>query len=84
MIAEKIKAHGNNIAWWHTIFDLPFAYMGALLAVDGIPDLMVLVWITIAVSTGRAAGMASKFIDNIMSPCIKAAWCLDEFRNQRL
>ena len=62
MIAEKIKAHGNNIAWWHTIFDLPFAYMGAALAVDGIPDLMVLVWITIAVSTGRAAGMA---IDNL-------------------
>ena len=62
MILEKIKAHGNNIAWWHTIFDLPFAFMGALLATHGNPDPIVLFWIAIAVSTGRAAAMA---IDNL-------------------
>ena len=29
---NKIKAHINNIALSHTIFDLPFAFMAAILA----------------------------------------------------
>ena len=38
---EKLKAHIQNIALHHTIFDLPFAYMGAFLAAGGIPELSV-------------------------------------------
>ena len=33
----KIGAHIENIAFHHTIFDLPFAYMGAFLAAQGWP-----------------------------------------------
>ena len=32
----------------HTIFALPFAYVGAFLAVDGVPSAHDLLWITVA------------------------------------
>ena len=31
----SIRAHLNNIALHHTVFDLPFAFIGALLAAGG-------------------------------------------------
>ena len=54
----SIKAHINNIALHHTIFDLPFAFMAAILASDGSPDLWTLFMIAVAVTSGRAAAMA--------------------------
>jgi len=58
----KIKAHISNIALSHTIFDLPFAFMGAILATGGNVDMKTLILITIAVTSGRAAALA---IDNL-------------------
>lgn len=58
----SIKAHINNVALHHTIFDLPFAFMGAVLAANGHPRLIDLFWIVMAITTGRAAAMA---IDNL-------------------
>ena len=59
---NKIKAHINNIALSHTIFDLPFAFMGALMASDGKVDGFTIFLIALAVTSGRAAAMA---IDNL-------------------
>ena len=59
---NKIKAHINNIALSHTIFDLPFAFMGALMASDGKVDGWTIFLIALAVTSGRAAAMA---IDNL-------------------
>jgi 4-hydroxybenzoate polyprenyltransferase len=42
----------------HTIFALPFAYVGALLAVDGIPSAHDLLWITVAMVGARSLAMA--------------------------
>jgi 4-hydroxybenzoate polyprenyltransferase len=48
----------------HTIFALPFAYVGALLAVDGIPSTHDLVWITVAMVGARSLAMAlNRLID---------------------
>lgn len=58
----SIKAHINNVALHHTIFDLPFAFMGAVLAAGGSPRLYDLFWIAVAITTGRAAALA---IDNL-------------------
>ncbi len=58
----KIQAHINNIALSHTIFDLPFAFMAALLASNGSVSARVLFLIAMAVTFGRAAAMA---IDNL-------------------
>ena len=41
----------------HTVFALPFAYVGALLAVDGIPSAPDVVWVTIAMVGARSLAM---------------------------
>ncbi|HTV75154.1 MAG TPA: 4-hydroxybenzoate octaprenyltransferase [Candidatus Acidoferrales bacterium] len=48
----------------HTLFALPFAYVGALLAAHGVPALRQLVWITLAVLGARTAAMsANRYFD---------------------
>jgi len=48
----------------HTVFALPFAYVGAFLAVDGWPGLANLVWVTIAMVGARTLAMAlNRLID---------------------
>jgi 4-hydroxybenzoate polyprenyltransferase len=48
----------------HTLFALPFAYIGALLAVDGIPSAHDLVWVTAAMVGARSLAMAlNRLID---------------------
>ena len=41
----------------HTVFALPFAYVGALLAVDGWPGLATMAWITVAMVGARTLAM---------------------------
>ncbi len=41
----------------HTVFALPFAYVGALLAVDGWPGLEAMAWITVAMVGARTLAM---------------------------
>jgi 4-hydroxybenzoate polyprenyltransferase len=54
----------NEIKIEHTLFALPFAYAGALLAARGVPSAHVLVWITIAVLGARTAAMsANRLLD---------------------
>jgi 4-hydroxybenzoate polyprenyltransferase len=48
----------------HTIFALPFAYIGAFLAVDGVPGGRDLLWITVAMVGARSLAMAlNRLID---------------------
>jgi 4-hydroxybenzoate polyprenyltransferase len=48
----------------HTIFALPFAYIGAFLAVDGVPRVRDLLWITVAMVGARSLAMAlNRLID---------------------
>src|SRR6266496_6010696 len=48
----------------HTLFALPFAYVGAFLAVDGAPSAHDLVWITLAMAGARSLAMAlNRLID---------------------
>lgn len=48
----------------HSLFALPYAYVGALLAVDGWPGLANLVWITVAMVGARSLAMAlNRLID---------------------
>ena len=41
----------------HTVFALPFAYVGALLAVEGWPGLGPMAWITVAMVSARTLAM---------------------------
>ena len=48
----------------HTIFALPFAYVGAFLAVDGVPSAHPLLWITVAMVGARSLAMGlNRLID---------------------
>jgi 4-hydroxybenzoate polyprenyltransferase len=48
----------------HTVFALPFAYIGAVLAVDGVPSAHDLLWITVAMVGARSLAMAlNRLID---------------------
>ncbi|MDQ6932275.1 MAG: UbiA family prenyltransferase, partial [Candidatus Eremiobacteraeota bacterium] len=43
----------------HTLFALPFAFVGAIVATQGLPSPHALVWITLAVLGARTAAMAA-------------------------
>lgn len=60
----KLKALLENIAFSHSVFALPFAYIGALLASGGLPSGHDLLWITVAMVGARSAALAlNNFID---------------------
>jgi 4-hydroxybenzoate polyprenyltransferase len=46
------------IKWEHSIFALPFALCGAMLAAGGLPSLHQLIWIIVAMVAARSAAMA--------------------------
>ncbi|MGA9788939.1 MAG: 4-hydroxybenzoate octaprenyltransferase, partial [Candidatus Sulfotelmatobacter sp.] len=46
------------IKWEHSIFALPFALCGAMLAASGLPTAHQLLWIVIAMLAARSAAMA--------------------------
>lgn len=49
----------------HTVFALPFAYVGALLSVDGWPGLGTMAWITVAMVGARTLAMGlNRLIDS--------------------
>ncbi|WP_290655070.1 4-hydroxybenzoate octaprenyltransferase [Anaerovibrio sp.] len=60
---QKIDAHLNNVAFYQTVFSLPFAYMAAFLAADGKPDIWVMFWITLTIVAARSAALA---LDNLI------------------
>src|SRR3977135_2943218 len=42
----------------HTLFALPFAFLGAVLAANGLPSLRQFLWITVAMVGARSTAMA--------------------------
>ncbi len=61
---KQIAVFLREIRIEHTLFALPFAYVGAILAARGIPSAAALGWITLAVLGARTAAMAAnRFLD---------------------
>src|SRR6201998_3736292 len=57
-ILRSTRTTLEMIKWEHSIFALPFALMGAVLAAGGWPQLRVLGWIVACMITARSAAMA--------------------------
>ena len=55
------KAHlfFEAVRFEHTLFALPFAYIGMFLAADGLPTLSQFIWITVAMAGARTLAMSS-------------------------
>ena len=52
------RRFASLVKFEHTVFALPFAYVGAFLAVDGYPGTANLVWLTLAMVGARTLAMA--------------------------
>src|SRR5918996_889572 len=57
-LAGKAGTFLEAIKFEHTIFALPFAYLGMLLAAGGAPTLAQFFWITVAMGAARTLEMA--------------------------
>jgi 4-hydroxybenzoate polyprenyltransferase len=55
---HNLRVTLEMIKWEHSIFMLPFALCGAMLAANGLPSAHVLAWIIVAMVTARSAAMA--------------------------
>lgn len=52
------------IKFEHTLFALPFAFLGAILAAEGLPSISQIIWITLAMVGARSAAMTfNRIID---------------------
>lgn len=61
---RQVKILLDNIKFEHTIFALPFAYLGMVLAANGLPSLAQFVWITVAMVAARTLAMSlNRLID---------------------
>ncbi|HEX8287832.1 MAG TPA: UbiA-like polyprenyltransferase [Pyrinomonadaceae bacterium] len=62
--STKLKTTLRMIKFEHTLFALPFAFLGAVLAADGLPSLWQILWITVAMFGARSAAMTfNRIID---------------------
>ena len=60
---QRLNAHLDNIAFYQTIFSLPFAYMAVLLASNGTVDWWIMLWVTMTIISARSAALA---LDNMI------------------
>jgi 4-hydroxybenzoate polyprenyltransferase len=57
-VFHNLRVTLEMIKWEHSIFVLPFALCGAMLAAGGLPSAHQLVWIIVAMVSARSAAMA--------------------------
>ncbi len=56
-ITTKLTTTLEMIKFEHTLFALPFAFLGAILAANGLPTWWQMLWITVAMVGARSAAM---------------------------
>lgn len=54
---RKIKILLEMIKFEHTVFAMPFAFLGAFLAAGGVPEVMIFFWVVLAMVGARTAAM---------------------------
>src|SRR6476646_4926703 len=57
-VLNNLRVTLEMIKWEHSIFALPFALCGAMLAAGGFPSAHQLLWIVVAMVAARSAAMA--------------------------
>src|SRR5579863_5642642 len=57
-VLHNLRVTLEMIKWEHSVFALPFALCGAMLAAGGFPSLHQLAWIIVAMIAARSAAMA--------------------------
>ncbi|MGO9083957.1 MAG: UbiA-like polyprenyltransferase [Candidatus Sulfotelmatobacter sp.] len=57
-VLRNLRVTLEMIKWEHSVFALPFALCGAMLAARGLPTVHQLIWIVVAMVAARSAAMA--------------------------
>jgi 4-hydroxybenzoate polyprenyltransferase len=57
-VFQNLRITLEMIKWEHSVFALPFALCGAMLAASGLPSAHQLLWIVVAMLSARSAAMA--------------------------
>jgi 4-hydroxybenzoate polyprenyltransferase len=57
-VLHNLRVTLEMIKWEHSVFALPFALCGAMLAANGVPTIHQLTWIVVAMVAARSAAMA--------------------------
>ncbi len=57
-VAERLRLSAELVTFQHTVFALPFAFMGMLLAAEGRPAFHQVLFVTLAMVGARTAAMA--------------------------
>lgn len=57
-VLQHIRITLEMIKFEHTLFALPFAFLGAVLAAEGLPSFWHVLWITVAMVGARSTAMA--------------------------
>ena len=64
LVMKQLHAFLDLIKFEHTIFALPFAYLGMVLAARGLPTFHQFFWITVAMASARTLAMSfNRFAD---------------------
>jgi 4-hydroxybenzoate polyprenyltransferase len=57
-LAYKVRVFLDLVRFEHTVFALPFAYIGLVLAAEGLPALWDLLWVSVAMAAARTLAFA--------------------------
>jgi 4-hydroxybenzoate polyprenyltransferase len=68
-MSARLKLYSDFVVLKHTVFAIPFAYLGAFLASGGVPELHILLWVGLAFLGARSAAMA---LNNLVDKDIDA------------
>src|SRR6266404_5488659 len=58
LLLRNLRVTLEMIKWEHSVFALPFALCGAMLAAGGVPTPRQLLWIIVAMAAARSAAMS--------------------------
>ncbi len=65
----RLRLYMDFVVIKHTLFAIPFAYLGAFLASRGVPEIRILLWVGLAFLGARSAAMA---LNNLIDKDIDA------------
>jgi len=57
VVVRRAASFLDLIKFEHTVFALPFAYLGMLIAAGGLPTTWQFIWITVAMAAARTSAM---------------------------
>ena len=58
LLLKNLRVTLEMIKWEHSVFALPFALCGAMLAARGVPTTRQIIWIIVAMAAARSAAMS--------------------------